>query len=77
MNLSFIISVRRAMLGMSRKDLADATGLSYVYVCSLEKDERTPKWETLDKIAGGLKFASVLHMMQWEQRLNEFIKENV
>lgn len=64
-DLARVITVRRALLNMSRQDLVQATGLSYPYVAELEKGSKAPGLATLGKLAAGLRFESVIAMLAW------------
>ena len=44
----------RKRAGMTQKELADRLGVQFQNVSSLERDERSPKFETLKKIAAAL-----------------------
>lgn len=48
------IKARREELGLSRRDLVDASGLSYPYVSQLETGYRLPSHKALAALAGAL-----------------------
>jgi DNA-binding XRE family transcriptional regulator len=74
-SLGYLITVRRTMLRMSRRDLAEASGLSYAYVSNMENGEKDASMASLKKVALSLKFPSVADMLIWEAKLEQFIKE--
>lgn len=48
------IKAARKKAGMTQADLAKKLGISYVNISQLEKDQRSPKLETLQRIAAAL-----------------------
>lgn len=52
--LAAALRVRRDELGLSRKDLASATGLSYPYIAQLEGGYRAPSLGSARKLAAAL-----------------------
>jgi transcriptional regulator with XRE-family HTH domain len=52
--LAEILVDRREALGLSRKELAYRSGLSYPYVSQLESGDREPSMDGLAKLAGAL-----------------------
>ena len=64
-DLAKVITVRRALLDMSRQDLVQASGLSYPYVAELEKGAKDPSMASLGKLAAALRFPTVADMLQW------------
>jgi transcriptional regulator with XRE-family HTH domain len=52
--LGRLIRERRESLGLSRRDLADRTGLSYPYISQLETAYRLPSSKALQALARGL-----------------------
>lgn len=52
--LSAAIRDRREAAGLSRRDVADRSGLSYPYVSQLENGDREPSLEALGKLAAAL-----------------------
>ena len=49
------IAARRVTLGMKRKDLAEAAGLSYPYIAEIENGGKSPSQRALMAIAEALK----------------------
>lgn len=49
------IAARRVTLGMKRKDLAEASGLSYPYIAEIENGGKSPSQRALNAIAEALK----------------------
>ena len=45
----------RSKKGLSQKDLADAVGISVSYVSMLERGQRSPPLETVEKMARALR----------------------
>ncbi len=45
----------RSKKGLSQKDLADAVGISVSYVSLLERGQRSPPLETIEKMARALR----------------------
>ena len=45
---------RRAAMGMSQRDLADAAGVTHATICRIERDEKIPQKETIKKLATAL-----------------------
>ncbi len=45
----------RSKKGLSQKDLADAVGISVSYVSMLERGQRSPPLETIEKMARALR----------------------
>ena len=57
------IKIRRAVLDMSRKDLARAAGLSYSYLAEIENGSKQPSGNVLERIAAALRWTvSELHL---------------
>jgi DNA-binding XRE family transcriptional regulator len=56
--LGELIRARREDLGMSRRELAEATGLSYPYVSQLETGYRLPSSTALRDLAGALQMST-------------------
>jgi len=54
MNLNYAITKRREDLGLTQKELAAKTGLSYSFINDLENGRRKPSLESLDLIANAL-----------------------
>jgi transcriptional regulator with XRE-family HTH domain len=52
--LGRFVGDRRAELGLSRKELADASGLSYPYVSQIETGEREPALKAMRGLAAAL-----------------------
>src|SRR3954447_3503979 len=52
--LGRFIEQRRTELGMSRRDLAERSGLSYPYVSQLETGEREPALKAMKQLAPAL-----------------------
>jgi transcriptional regulator with XRE-family HTH domain len=48
------VTVRRSAIGMSRKDLAMKSGVSYPYLAAIEKGDRRPSAKILGLIANAL-----------------------
>ena len=48
------VGALRASRGMSRRDLAEASGLSYPYVSQIENGDREPSMKALSALAGAL-----------------------
>lgn len=51
MKYSELIKERRAVLGLTQKDLSDYTGLSLRIIKSVESEKGNPSLKTLEKIA--------------------------
>lgn len=49
------IAAQRVTLGMKRKDLAEASGLSYPYIAEIENGGKSPSQRALNAIAEALK----------------------
>lgn len=66
---------RRLSLGMSLKQLATAAGVSDAAVSRIERGERTPKLDTLNKLRAALGLDSLVgvpHQHHWRPvKLNE------
>ena len=58
-DFSAAITIRRAMLGMSRKDVAAAAGISYPYISELENGMKSPSWDVFVAVAKALRFKSL------------------
>ena len=56
---------RRERLGMSRRDLAEATGLSYPYISQLETGYRQPSPAAIQKLADALQFSWMTCSRRW------------
>lgn len=56
--LGALIRARREELGMSRRQLVEATGLSYPYVSQLETGYRLPSSTALRNLAGALQMST-------------------
>lgn len=56
--LGELLRARRAELGMTRRELVDATGLSYPYVSQLETGYRLPSSTALRDLAGALQIST-------------------
>jgi len=56
--LGELIRARREDLGMSRRELVEATGLSYPYVSQLETGYRLPSSTALRDLAGALRMST-------------------
>ena len=48
------IRLARQRAGLTQKGLAERLGVTYVNISQWESGRRTPKWETLQKIANAL-----------------------
>lgn len=48
------LRLRREGLGLSRREVADRSGLSYPYVSQLENGDREPSLDALGRLAGAL-----------------------
>ena len=59
------IQVRRAILQMQRRELAEAAELSYPYICELEKGSKEPSAKSLRQLAAALRFASTSEFLNW------------
>jgi len=59
------IQVRRAMLQMKRKELAERAELSYPYVSEIEKGTKEPSAKSLRQLAAALGFHSPAELMAW------------
>jgi transcriptional regulator with XRE-family HTH domain len=58
-NLGYVLTLRRAMLGLSRAQAAEAAGISYPFYSELEKNKKVASWETLQGLARAMRFASL------------------
>jgi transcriptional regulator with XRE-family HTH domain len=56
-NLGRAIQLRRVELGMKRRDLAIAAGLSYPYVSEIENGQKEPSAKALRQLADALELA--------------------
>lgn len=54
MNLGSVIRKRRAELGLRQKAVAEEIGVSEDYLSLIERDQRTPSLEMLEKLAAAL-----------------------
>lgn len=54
MNISFAITTHRERAGLTQKELAVKTGLSYSFINDLENGRRQPSLDTLEIIAAAL-----------------------
>jgi len=72
MELQRIITIRRAMLGLSRKDVAEAAGISYPYLSGIETGDKDPSMATLKGLAEALRFPSLSAMFAWSEALQAF-----
>lgn len=72
MELQRVIIIRRTMLGMSRKELAEAAGISYPYLSGIEVGDKDPSMSTLRGLATALRFSSPGAMFQWAMALQAF-----
>lgn len=70
------IKVRRAELDLSRRDLAEAAGLSYSYLAEIENGAKQPSSKALASIAGALGL-SPAELMASAESLAEQIEETV
>lgn len=59
------LQVRRAMLQMKRKELAEKAELSYPYVSEIEKGSKEPSAKSLRQLATALGFTSPAELMAW------------
>ena len=71
--LGRFVGDRRAELGLSRKELADASGLSYPYVSQIETGEREPALKAMRGLAAALdvpveQLAGLTSPAQWLSR---------
>lgn len=65
MDISRIVVARRAILGLSRRAVAEAAGISYPYISEIEKGTKDPSGATLRGLAGALRFSTVGAMYAW------------
>lgn len=63
------IQVRRTLLQLQRRDLAEAAELSYPYICELEKGSKEPSAKTLRQLAEALRFSSTTDFLTWVEQL--------
>lgn len=70
-DFGWAVSVRRVMLGMGRRELADRAGISYPYLCELENGVKAPGWETMSGLAIALRFARRSDFLRWMEDLTE------
>jgi len=52
-----LVLTRRRELGLSRKELVEASGLSYPYVAQLETGQRTPSRKSVARLADALRLS--------------------
>lgn len=69
-NLGRAITVRRAAAGMSRKELAAASDVSYPHLAAIEKGDRQPSSKVLLALADALG-CSISALMQLSETLPE------
>jgi transcriptional regulator with XRE-family HTH domain len=73
-SLGRAIKVRRAELDLSRRDLAEAAGLSYSYLAEIENGSKQPSSKALSSIAHALRL-SPAELMASAEHLAERIEE--
>ena len=64
------IQVRRAELGMKRKELATSSGLSYPYVSEIENGHKDPSSRALRKLAEALELPAA-HLLELAGRIGD------
>lgn len=64
-HFGYAVVLRRTMLGLKRRQLADLADLSYPYISEIEKGTKEPSAKSLRGLATALGFASVAEMMAW------------
>lgn len=69
LNLGHTIIVRRAVLNISRKQAAEAAGLSYPYWSELEAGTKNPSWDSLVAVAKALRFESLSDFALYAERV--------
>lgn len=67
-NLGYALAVRRAILGIGRREAATASGLSYPFWCELESGTKNPSWDSLVAITKGLRFQTMSQMVLFVER---------
>ena len=61
------IAARRVTLGMKRKDLAEASGLSYPYIAEIENGGKSPSQRALNAISEALRVSPSELLLHSEQ----------
>jgi transcriptional regulator with XRE-family HTH domain len=72
MELGRTIIIRRTMLGMGRKDVAQASGISYPYLAEIEAGVKDPSMGRLLSLAEALQFPTLSAMFAWGEALQAF-----
>lgn len=76
MELGRTIVIRRTMLEMGRRELAEAAGISYTYLSELETGVKGPSQGMLTSLAGALRFSSPSALFAWGAALQAFEEEH-
>jgi transcriptional regulator with XRE-family HTH domain len=64
----YAIVVRRTMMEMKRRELAERADLSYPYVSEIEKGTKEPSAKSLRQLAEALGFASTAELLAWTEQ---------
>lgn len=64
-HFGYAVVLRRTMLGLKRRQLAELSDLSYPYISEIEKGSKEPSAKSLRGLATALGFNSVSEMMAW------------
>jgi len=68
LRFGFAIELRRTVLRMKRRDLAERSELSYPYVSEIEKGMKEPSAKSLRQLAMALEFDSVSDLMSFVEQ---------
>ena len=64
-----------ALKGMSRRDLAEASGVSYPFLCQILKDQKSPSYKAMTELAVALGFASASDMLVWGSKVQQLLED--
>ncbi len=64
----YAVVLRRTMLEMKRRDLAERAELSYPYVSEIEKGTKEPSAKSLRQLAEALGFNSTAELLAWTEQ---------
>lgn len=68
LRFGYAVELRRTMLRMKRRDLAERAELSYPYISEIEKGMKEPSAKSLRQLADALEFESVTELMSFVEQ---------